>query len=187
MFERHDLRGPTWPAAFTRMMGAVLGDAARYEVLPPTTADRIRGLVSGWTPALAEVERPALVHFDLWDGNVLVEGDGDDLTVSGIIDAERAFYGDPAFEFPSLSVYSPRLKDDDFVIDETFAAGYQESGGTLEVTSNLRARVALYRIYLYVIMLTEIVPRQIDGEDRAWRQRECQAILDQQMRLLSAG
>jgi Ser/Thr protein kinase RdoA (MazF antagonist) len=187
MFERPDLRGPTWPAAFSRMMEAALTDADGYQTLTATTAAAIRGLISRWSPALAEVVRPALVHFDLWDGNVLVEGDGEDLTISGIIDAERAFYGDPAFEFPSLSVFSARLKDDDFVIDDAFAAGYRESGGALEVTGNLRARVALYRIYLYVIMLTEIVPRQIDGDDRAWRQRECRAILAQQMRLLSAN
>jgi len=45
--------------------------------------------------ALRDVTEPRLLHWDLWDGNVLrKEG-----RVSGIVDFERAIWGDPLMEF----------------------------------------------------------------------------------------
>ena len=42
---------------------------------------------------LADVARPALVHTDLWAGNLFVDpGTG---ALVGVIDPERAFWGDP--------------------------------------------------------------------------------------------
>lgn len=42
---------------------------------------------------------PRLVHGDLWPRNVLVEEHGDAWRISAILDAERAFWGEPAAEW----------------------------------------------------------------------------------------
>lgn len=42
---------------------------------------------------------PRLVHGDLWPRNVLITQQSDEWLISGILDAERAFWGDPAAEW----------------------------------------------------------------------------------------
>ncbi|SFW92257.1 phosphotransferase family protein [Amycolatopsis australiensis] len=146
---------PTWSAAFTAMVDAVLADAARYGVRLPRPAAEIRHLVHRHEPLLDLVTTPVLVHFDLWDGNILLDGG----RVSGIIDAERAFWGDPVAEFVSLSLFRPP--------DAALLAGYQAAGGPAEFGMPAWARLRLYRVYLGLIMLAEMVPRQDTDAERA--------------------
>jgi Ser/Thr protein kinase RdoA (MazF antagonist) len=131
MFERDQLRGETWPDAFGSLIGALLDDAAQFGADLPRRDEEIRHLVAAHRPALAEVEHPVLVHWDLWDGNILVSDDGPAPVVAGIIDSERALHGDPVFEFPSLSVLSDRARDPSFLIDDDFLSGYVEVAGPM--------------------------------------------------------
>jgi aminoglycoside phosphotransferase (APT) family kinase protein len=142
---------PTWPEAFTAMVGAVLADAATYGVELPRPAAEIARLVRRHEPLLAPVTTPVLVHFDLWDGNILL----DDTGVSGIIDAERAFWGDPVAEFVSLTLFRE--------LDAPLLAGY----GRAVFDQAARRRLALYRVYLDLIMLVEMVPRNDSDAERA--------------------
>jgi Ser/Thr protein kinase RdoA (MazF antagonist) len=146
---------PTWPMAFTAMVDAILGDAMTYGVRLPRPAAEISHLVRRHEPLLELVTTPVLVHFDLWDGNILL----DDGRLSGIIDAERAFWGDPVAEFVSLA-----LSRD---LDPALVEGYRAAGGPVEFGMPVWARLGLYRVYLDLIMLVEMVPRKDDDADRA--------------------
>ncbi|RSM36279.1 aminoglycoside phosphotransferase family protein [Amycolatopsis balhimycina DSM 5908] len=146
---------PTWPAAFTAMVDAVLAGAVRYGVRLPRPAAEIAHLVRRHEPLLALVATPVLVHFDLWDGNILL----DDGRVSGIIDAERAFWGDPVAEFVSLTLFRD--------LDTDLVAGYRAAGGPARFDAPARRRLALYRVYLDLIMLVEMAPRKDGDADRA--------------------
>ncbi|MDQ7809583.1 aminoglycoside phosphotransferase family protein [Amycolatopsis sp. A133] len=141
---------PTWPSAFTAMVGDVLADAVRYRVRLPRPAAEIAHLVRRHEPLLELVTTPVLVHFDLWDGNILVK----DGRVSGIIDAERAFWGDPVAEFVSLTLFHD--------LDPPLLAGY----GPARFDAPARRRLTLYRVYLGLIMLAEMVPRKDTNADR---------------------
>ena len=145
---------PTWAAAFTAMMDAILADAHRYGVRLPRPAAEIAHLVHRHEPLLDLVTTPVLVHFDLWDGNILLDGG----RVSGIIDAERAFWGDPVAEFVSLSLFRTP--------DRELLDGYRAAGGPAEWGMPAWARLGLYRVYLDLIMLVEMTPRKIDDADR---------------------
>ncbi|MCX5311662.1 phosphotransferase family protein [Streptomyces sp. NBC_00154] len=172
---------PTWRQAFTAMTDAVLADADTYSARLPRPTDRIRALLAAAAPVLDDVIRPALVHFDLWQGNLLVDGepgartiggiiDGEPgaRTIGGIIDGERMFWGDPAADFVSLALLGEVEKDEDLL------AGYASSAadGAVVFDSSLRLRLALYRCYLYLIMLVETVPRRSPAEVREWVRRE---------------
>ncbi|MGW6441829.1 phosphotransferase family protein [Lentzea sp. NPDC055074] len=144
----HEITGPgfgypqlglhtTWTEAFLGMFDAVRADADRYGVALPDVGLRRH------TKAFDEVERPALVHFDLWDGNVLADGG-----LTGLVDGERAFWGDPVAEFVSLALFGSIEDDPDFLTSYGF-----------ELTDSARVRLAAYQAYLYSIMLTERVPR----------------------------
>ncbi|MDQ2586689.1 phosphotransferase family protein [Saccharothrix yanglingensis] len=152
-----------WPTAFTAMLEAVLADADRYAVDPPVSADRLRRLLAASREALVEVTTPSLVHFDLWAGNVLVDPAA--ARVTGVVDGERALWGDPLLDMPSLALFA-RVED-----DADFLAGYRRAGGALDTAAatTLR-RLDLYRCYLYLVMAVEAVPRGATGpEDEAFR------------------
>ncbi|MET8606680.1 aminoglycoside phosphotransferase family protein [Streptomyces rubiginosohelvolus] len=156
---------PTWRSAFTAMTEAVLADAETYRARLPYRVGDIRTLLAGAAPVLDEVTWPALVHFDLWPGNLLVTGEPGARTIGGVIDGERMFWGDPVADFVSLALFGDIERDRDFL------AGYAEgSGKSVEFTDALRTRYALYRSYLYLIMLVETVPRGVGPEaaDETW-------------------
>lgn len=145
----------TWREAFAAMAAAILADAAEHAAPLPLPPAEIGAAFTEHAGLLDAVERPALVHFDLWDGNVLVH----DGRVSGLIDGERMFWGDPLADFASLALFC------DIEADEDFLAGYAEAGGTVHFGPNERARLALYRAYLYLLMLVESIPRGYPEED----------------------
>ncbi|TCN35034.1 phosphotransferase family enzyme [Kribbella orskensis] len=132
-----------WSEAFLSMVDDVLGDAERYAVRLPRPAEQIWQAALDRKDLLDDVRTPRLIHFDLWDGNVLVE----DGRITGLVDGERAFWGDPVAEFVSLSLLSG--------LDDELLAGY---GADVD-----REKLSLYRVYLYLIMLVEGTPRGYTG------------------------
>ncbi|GAA4324859.1 aminoglycoside phosphotransferase family protein [Streptomyces venetus] len=166
-----------WRTAFTTMFDAVLDDARRYGARLPRPVDAVARTASSAYGALEEVTVPRLVHFDLWRGNILVDRSAGGPRVGGLIDGERMFWGDPVAEFVSLALLG------DIREDEAFLAGYREAGGRVGFDAPVRLRYALYRAYLYLIMLTETVPREAGEEHQRWVQErvapELVAALDE--------
>ncbi|MEK8144365.1 aminoglycoside phosphotransferase family protein [Streptomyces sp. M10(2022)] len=105
----------TWREAFTAMAGAVLADASRYAARLPRPVAEIRRLLENASYVLDDVTRPALVHFDLWQGNLLVDGAPGARRLSGIIDGERMFWGDPVADLVSTALFGDVEKDSDFL------------------------------------------------------------------------
>lgn len=142
--------GPEWPAVFVEMVASLRADAAAWGVpLPP-----LDGVVERHEAVLAEVTRPALLHFDLWDGNVLVSPAGG---LSGLVDGERYLYGDPLLDLVSPALFR-RIEDSP---GHPFLRGYGRTG----FDRAARIRLSLYRVHLYVLMLAEGPSRGI-GPDR---------------------
>jgi aminoglycoside phosphotransferase (APT) family kinase protein len=137
---------PTWRAAFAAMLAELLADAARFAVPLPAGLATVAAAAA---PALDAVPRAALVHFDLWDGNVLVDVSGGRPRLAGLVDGERAFWGDPMAELAALALYG------DIGRDAAFLGGYDpvalDRGG--------RLRLGLAQLYLYTILTVDPVPR----------------------------
>jgi aminoglycoside phosphotransferase (APT) family kinase protein len=141
-----------WSDAFAAMMDAVLDDADRYRADLPVHPRRVRRALAACADDLAAVVVPALVHFDLWEGNVLIDLGGQP-RISGVIDGERAMWGDPVMDFASVALFGEIRDDEDFI------RGYQESGTVLPLDPSARRRLLLYRTYLGLIMTVEPIPR----------------------------
>ncbi|MFF2777316.1 phosphotransferase family protein [Streptomyces sp. NPDC058052] len=157
------LTAPDWPGAFTAMLRAVLADADRFGVALPVPAARLAALPDRFRHRLAEVARPALVHFDAWAGNIVLDRTGTGAwRLGGLIDGERAFFGDPLAEFVGLDPLGEAEEDADLT------AGYRSVAPSLTVDAGARARLALYRIYLALVMRVESVPRGYEGEFASW-------------------
>ncbi len=149
---RPSLQAATWREAFSRILGAVLDDAVRYDARLPFAVADVRTAFDVAAPALDAVSVPTLVHFDLWAGNVVVDGG----RLSGIIDGERSLYADPLAEWPTLAFGREPAERPELL------AGY----GGLELDDAARTRLDLYRLYLYLIVLVEEVPRRYDPAQR---------------------
>lgn len=146
----------SWRASFAAMLGILLDDAEHYAVKLPRPRRAIEALVAAHEPALAAVAEPRLVHFDLWDGNVLVERRPGGARLAGIVDGERAFWGDPLAEFASLALFG-EIED-----DAALLAGWAEQSGRPAVfTREERTRISLAQLYLYLIMWIELAPRGV--------------------------
>lgn len=152
----------TWRAAFLEMVSAVLADASKYGATLPRQACDIQDWFAARSAVLDEVTTPVLVHFDLWDGNILVESRSDGRRISALVDAERAFWGDPMAELVSLSLFG------DIRRDSGFLDGYRSAGGTVSFDAAARQRLLLYRVYLYLIMWVEAIPRQSSQRRNDW-------------------
>jgi fructosamine-3-kinase len=126
--------GADWPSAFRAIIDSLLADAAAWAVPVP----RMDLPFS----VLGSVTRPALLHFDLWDGNVLAVGD----RLTGLVDGERYLYGDPLLDLVSPALFR-RIEDEP---DHPFLRGYP-----VDFDDAARTRLTMYRIHLYLLMLTE--------------------------------
>lgn len=94
-----------------------------------------------------EVITPRLVHWDLWDGNIFVQ----EGKISGIIDFERAFYGDILMEDAFSSFSEP---------SKIFLEFY----GKEEFTKNEKIRCTIYRLYRCIVMIVECDYRLYDSD-----------------------
>ena len=148
-------RAATWPDALLAMIDALLDDAVTSDVPLPVPPTAIRGVYEAHRGVLATVSTPTLVHFDLWDGNVLVTIDGEgDAHLSGFVDGERYFYGDPLVDFCSPALFEDILAEP----EHPFLRGYARAT-PLSVDDDLHRRLWLCRLYLYLIMLIEFPSR----------------------------
>ena len=142
--------GADWPAAFTAIVAALRADAAEWGVPLPA----LDGVVERHHDVLAAVTRPALLHFDLWDGNVLVSPSGG---LSGLVDGERYLYGDPLLDLVSPALFR-RIEQEP---EHPFLVGYRPD----PFDAAARTRLSLYRLHLYVLMIAEGPSRGIDPAD----------------------
>ncbi|TVZ01902.1 aminoglycoside phosphotransferase family protein [Trebonia kvetii] len=137
---------PSWRTVFTGMAEDVLRDGERRQVDLGWDYDTMRAVVAGHAASLDEVTEPAFVEWDLWAGNVLVRSG----KIVGIIDHERAFYGDPLIEFGFIATQLPAFGD-----PAAFLRGYGR--GPLTETEQVRRR--LYCLHLMLVMVIETAYR----------------------------
>ena len=155
-------RAGTWREAYHLMIEALLADAIVWDVPLPFDPDEIRAVVAAQDAALDTVTAPSLVHFDLWDGNVLSSSDGEHLT--GMVDGERYLWGDPFIDFASPALFRDILDRP----GDPFLRGYL-SVAPVVVDDCVRRRVWLCQLYLYLVMIVEFPSRGMTFETDEWR------------------
>jgi aminoglycoside phosphotransferase (APT) family kinase protein len=151
----------SWQDAFVAMMEALLDDGETLDAELPVSYDLIREQLHRHAASLDEVREPSFVHWDLWQGNVFVKPENGAYVIEGIIDWERAFWGDPDCETPvAARFYGP-----------SFYKGY---GKELAEGGPAAIRQSLYRIYLWLVLLIEIKVRDYEPDYLPWPRAEIQ-------------
>ena len=110
--------------------------------------DKILSKLSRDKVLFEKIKTPTLVHWDMWEGNIFVK----DGQISGIIDWERAMWGEP-------------FMDDRFryhTRHEEFVKGF----GITELSGAELRRIYWYDILLYLTMMTEVAYREYEDDSQ---------------------
>jgi Phosphotransferase enzyme family len=171
-------QGPSWRAVFLGIIEDLLTDADRLGSELPMPAREIRRIISAAGPVLDDADRPALVHFDLWDGNVLAdtgEGGAGWAQLSGLVDGERWLYGDPLVDFVGPDLFGKL----ELTPEHPFVRGYAQVAGELRFTRSEVMRIKLYRAWLYLVMAVEVPTRALGGDKNAQARADRLCRLDE--------
>ena len=124
---------PTWREAFEMMWNLLLDDVAATGVVEDAEIDRWRRAFER-RRELFDTERPArLLHMDVWHQNILTDDNG---AVTGLVDWDRALWGDPEIEFAVLDYCG--------VSTPAFWSGY---GRQRDTSPEARERWVFYYLY----------------------------------------
>jgi aminoglycoside phosphotransferase (APT) family kinase protein len=159
----------SWRQAFLAMFEDLLQDGLDKYVVLPLAYDTLQRQVEAVAPVLEEIRTPQLVHWDMWDGNIFV--DPRTGLITGLIDFERALWGDPLMEFQYRTLE----------VTPAFESGY---GAALLDSPTAVARRTLYNLYLYLVMVVECAYRHYETDDQErWARQRLAADLDRLAKL----
>lgn len=139
----------TWKDAFLHMMGMILRDGREHKIGLPY--DRIEKILGEKAHYLEEIQEPVLVDYDLWPGNIFLKKSGEEYVIEGIIDYERAYWGDPYADFPPAFLMVKDIRQ-----EESFWKTYREKAKINgDLSEKDLIRLTLYRLYIFTIMTVE--------------------------------
>ena len=142
--EHHPMEpADTWPEAFRTMWGLLADD---IRACGACTADEAKAVTDALDPHLPVFDRDVpscLLHMDIWAQNILVDGDGN---VTGLVDWDRALWGDVEIEFAVLDYCG--------ISTDAFWRGY---GRARDTSPEARVRWVFYHLYelqKYIVIRT---------------------------------
>lgn len=156
---RPELQADTWREAFALMVAALLADAEDFGASLAIGVQDIGAAFAAAAPLLDSIDKACLTHFDLWDKNVIVRHRTKGWILSAVLDWERGFHGDPLADLFSLTL-TATLEERQALI--AAMDGEHDSHSERDATR----RAALYRAYLWLIMIVEAPSRGFGGSLR---------------------
>jgi aminoglycoside phosphotransferase (APT) family kinase protein len=132
---------PTWVEAFTVMWNKLLDDVVSCGGYTPEEADAFRRLLTVYRPHFDRPVPASLLHMDVWSQNILVDDAG---RVTGLVDLDRALWGDQEIEFSVLDYCG--------ISEPAFWQGYGQLRDT-SFPAQIRARFyLLYEVQKYIVI-----------------------------------
>lgn len=132
---------PVWVEAFTVMWNKLLDDVVACGGYTPDEADLFRRLLNIYRPHFDRPVPASLLHMDVWSQNILVDSTG---RVTGLVDLDRALWGDPEIEFAVLDYCG--------ISEPAFWRGYGRPRDT-SFSAQIRARFyLLYEVQKYIVI-----------------------------------
>jgi fructosamine-3-kinase len=129
----------TWSGAFVVMWHKLLDDVVACGGYTPEEADAMRRLLDIYRPHFEHDPPASLLHMDVWSQNILVDSGG---RLTGLLDLDRALWGDPEIEFAVLDYCG--------ISEPAFWRGYGRDRDT-SFSAQVRARFYfLYEVQKYI-------------------------------------
>jgi aminoglycoside phosphotransferase (APT) family kinase protein len=139
---------PDWPSAFHVMWHKLLDDIERCGGYGPDEATHMRRLLDRHAEVFDRTVSASLLHMDVWAENILADEHG---RLTGLIDWDRACWGDPEIEFAVLDYCG--------ISEPPFWEGYGAERDRSPEAELRRVFYLLYEIQKYIVI------RQVRGHD----------------------
>jgi aminoglycoside phosphotransferase (APT) family kinase protein len=144
----------TWAEAFVLMWNKLLDDVVACGGYTVDEAGVFRRLLDVYRPHFERPVPASLLHMDVWSQNILVDEAG---RVTGLVDLDRALWGDPEIEYAVLDYCG--------ISEPAFWRGYGRPRDT-SFPAQIRARFyLLYEVQKYIVI-------------GLWRRRDPPGALD---------
>ncbi len=165
----------TWWEAFRIMWHKLLDDVVACEGYSPEEGQAMRDLLDYYRRYFDRPVVPRLLHMDVWGQNILVDDSGN---VTGLVDFDRALWGDPEIEFAVLDYCG--------ISEPAFWRGYGAARETSTAAAVRRQFYLLYEVQKY--MPIEVWRRNNRAAAERYK-RQCLALAAQLLpsRALSAN
>lgn len=128
-----------------------------------SSVDRFIELFKNYVDILNIVDKPRLIHGDLWEKNILIHKENGKWHVCGILDSERAYWGDEISEWIHTFI--------------NVHPAYWEGYGKLFCSEHRELRRILYRGVDHVMAATEC--RLRDNNDPSWAMNNLEGIVNE--------
>lgn len=158
----------TWKDAYYDMIFNLIEDAEKQGNMLPELSQILR-FIRKWEGALEEVKVPRLIHYDLFDNNVFIDEAGN---FAGLIDTERCFFGDYYADLFAID-FLGYLEDNKGLVDGYNSAAEEK----IQFTPYARARVALSRLMLGVLMFAEGTTRLAHSDPKHWERKHLASLI----------
>lgn len=122
-----------WASAFRVMWDKLVGDVVRAGYYDSSEEAWVKGLLDRHYGVFDRPVTSRLLHMDIWSQNILVDGEAN---VTGIVDFDRAVWGDKEIEFAILDFCG--------ISEPAFWRGY---GKERDLSPAARIRQAFYLAY----------------------------------------
>jgi fructosamine-3-kinase len=129
----------SWAAAFHVMWNKLLDDVVACGSYSSQEAEAMRDLLERYIDLFDRPVVPRLLHMDVWRQNILINGIGD---VTGLVDFDRALWGDVEIEFAVLDYCG--------ISEPAFWEGYGAQRDTSPEAMIRRQFYLLYEVQKYM-------------------------------------
>lgn len=144
------VRFERWSEFITDNVTGMIDDAKRLGVYH-SEIQAYESLLPYFFEDLDEIKKANLLHGDLWPRNVIIEGQNKDIHIKAVLDAERAFWGDPISDWVLIQ----------YGVPEAFWQGYGKNIVTI-------ANPAVVQVYKGMYFLLNIIEAtRFDESDEA--------------------
>src|SRR5579883_1511617 len=132
---------PDWPSAFHVMWHKLLDDIEGCGGYDPEEATGMRRLLDRHAEVFDRPAPASLLHMDVWAENILADERG---RLTGLIDWDRACWGDPEIEFAVLDYCG--------MSERAFWEGYGTTRDTSPEAAVRRMFYLLYEVQKYIVI-----------------------------------
>jgi fructosamine-3-kinase len=152
----------TWADAFYVMWNRLLDDVVACGSYSEAEARAYRDLLDTHLDLFDRPVRPSLLHMDVWSQNILVDEGGN---VTGLVDFDRALWGDVEIEFAVLDYCG--------ISEPPFWEGY---GAPRDTSPEATIRQRFYLLYEIQKYMPIRVWRSVNPEDAQRYKRTCRSL-----------
>jgi len=151
---------PDWASAFLVMWNLLIDDIERCGGYDAEDADLMRRLLDRHLPLFDRPVSASLLHMDVWSQNILADAHG---RLTGLVDWDRALFGDPEIEFAVLDYCG--------ISEPAFWEGYGAQRDESPEAQIRRCFYLLYEVQKYIV-----IRRARDGDPRGADQYRWRAL-----------